>query len=403
MKILLINQPLNNRGDEAAHKALIRTLLVKIPNIQIKVLYVDCCSQEGLNQFKIPSLNVDYVNIKSFWWYSVIGPRSLINNKSFLWPIHPTTHDVIKVYSWADFVVCAPGGICMGGFQNWEHLFFLKLAKYCKKPLIYYGRSIGPFPTETKNNRLFKKISLEMLDYMSFIAIRDLKSNMILKDFHKACSLTVDTAFLEKPNVSLPYEIKKLIGTKPYIVFVPNYLLWHYAYKNQGTEEDLTDFFSNIGKGILKQYPDCNIVMLPQTFANENKEDNDIIFFRKIAEKINDNRILLTADCYSSDIQQTLISKASFLVGARYHSIVFAINQNIPFISLSYEHKMTGLLQCLDLTEYEIDIQNIFKEKQNILNLFYTKINTNIVKPNVQEKAQSIAYECTNKLLNIMK
>jgi colanic acid/amylovoran biosynthesis protein len=143
--------------------------------------------------------------------------------------------------------------------------------------------------------------------------------------------------------------------------------------------------------------------MLPQTFANENKEDNDIIFFRKIAEKINDNRILLTADCYSSDIQQTLISKASFLVGARYHSIVFAINQNIPFISLSYEHKMTGLLQCLDLTEYEIDIQNIFKEKQNILNLFYTKIKTNIVKPNVQEKAQSIAYECTNKLLNIMK
>ena len=81
MKILLINQPLNNRGDEAAHKALIRTLLVKIPNIQIKVLYVDCCSQEGLNQFKIPSLNVDYVNIKSFWWYSVIGPRSLINIK----------------------------------------------------------------------------------------------------------------------------------------------------------------------------------------------------------------------------------------------------------------------------------------------------------------------------------
>ena len=45
----------------------------------------------------------------------------------------------------ADIVICAPGGICMGGFHNWNHLFFLGLAFYAKKEIIYYSISIGPF------------------------------------------------------------------------------------------------------------------------------------------------------------------------------------------------------------------------------------------------------------------
>lgn len=56
----------------------------------------------------------------------------------------------------ADLIICAPGGICMGGFQDWNHLFYLQLAKYARKPLAYYGRSFGPFPITTKSNRDFK-------------------------------------------------------------------------------------------------------------------------------------------------------------------------------------------------------------------------------------------------------
>ena len=69
--------------------------------------------------------------------------------------------------------------------------------------------------------------------------------------------------------------------------------------------------------------------------------------------------MIVLPDGYSSDIQQTVISKAKFVVGARYHSIVFAINNSIPFVALSYEHKMVGLLSLLKKDKQQIDICKI--------------------------------------------
>ena len=38
MKILLLNQPVYNRGDEAAHRSLIRTINNSIPNALITIV-----------------------------------------------------------------------------------------------------------------------------------------------------------------------------------------------------------------------------------------------------------------------------------------------------------------------------------------------------------------------------
>ena len=38
MKILLLNQPEYNRGDEAAHRSHIRTLNKKLPNAYVMIL-----------------------------------------------------------------------------------------------------------------------------------------------------------------------------------------------------------------------------------------------------------------------------------------------------------------------------------------------------------------------------
>lgn len=40
MNILMVNQPLNNRGDESAHKALVRRLLETDENINITCIWV---------------------------------------------------------------------------------------------------------------------------------------------------------------------------------------------------------------------------------------------------------------------------------------------------------------------------------------------------------------------------
>lgn len=41
LEMLIVNQPVNNRGCEAAHKSLIRILNQEIPNAKIKVVFQD--------------------------------------------------------------------------------------------------------------------------------------------------------------------------------------------------------------------------------------------------------------------------------------------------------------------------------------------------------------------------
>ena len=253
----------------------------------------------------------------------------------------------------------------MGGFQDWNHLYMLKWAKHCHKPLAYFGRSFGPFPTETVLNRQFKDVSYEMLHYFSFLSIRDKVTEKLADSIGVSYVSTVDTAFLDSPKVEIPYELKMQLSNKPYMVFVPNYLLWHPAYKGKFTEEELVDFYCSMVQEVWTNNPKQNVVMLPQTFRNGNMID-DIHLFRMIAEKLNDPRIIVIPDCYGSDIQQQIIRNAKYVIGARYHSIVFAINQNVPFIALSYEHKISGLLAALGKEDSMIDFTSamLSKEKQ---------------------------------------
>lgn len=395
MNLLVVNQPLNNRGDESAHRGLIRAFLKDLPNVRVQVLFV-AQNQNSIDQFSVGNSQVSYTNIHPCRGFGKIWKLALKKNWMFLLKLHPTTRRLIAFYKNADFVVCAPGGICMGGFQNWEHLLMLSIAKFLKKPLAYYGRSFGPFPVVSPENRLFKKISLELLNYCSFISIRDKKSEKLAKTLGIEYVPTVDSAFLDAPKVDIPQEIISEIGTSPYIVFVPNLLVWHYMYKGKTTKEKMLYFYSEVFKRLVVRFSNHKIVMLPQTFNYGCYDDDDVCFFRDFAEYVNDDRIIVVSDTYSSDVQQTLISGAECLIGARYHSVVFAINQETPFIALSYEHKIAGLLETLHKEECMIDITSTFESEENMqrtLELFSINLGR-LSESSARNAAKTIALAC---------
>lgn len=404
MKLLIINQPLNNRGDESAHKALIRALINQIEDINIKVLFVGG-NPNSIEQFAIKDPHITYINLTPAKAYSKFSIPILKRHLYFLWNLHPTIRKIIKLTREVDWVVCAPGGICMGGFQNWEHIFLLEIARILHKKIAYYGRSIGPFPTETKSEQLFKKISINLLKCFSFISIRDKKSEKLANSLNLKYTPTVDSAFLDSPKVELPIDIQCHLAVKKYIVFVPNLLIWHYKYKGCVTKETILSFYSSLLKCIFTKYPFFNIIMLPQTFNYGSYEGDDIHFFKELKNFTNDERIIIIPDRYSSDIQQTIISNAEFVVGARYHSIVFSINNNVPFVALSYEHKIEGLLETLNKKDRMIDITKTFGNKENIektIQLFNEKITTLSKDKEAQTRAKKIANNCLKQFIEII-
>lgn len=383
MKILLINQPLNNRGDESAHKALVRRLVKEYPDSEINILFEKSANSDSIRQFSIEAPNVHYIHFsptinKGFKKISEFG---LKHNLHLLWFLHPGIKEWLKYFKNTDFVICAPGGINMGGFQSWYHLFNLYCAKLYNKPIAYYGRSIGPFPTKTAANRTFKKISIELLKYFKYISLRDKKSEQEADNLGISYTPVVDSAFLDSPHVEIPKEILQKIGDNPFFVFVPNLLIWHFAYKGMATKEDVIQFYVSLLNTVFEKYPNCKAVMLPQTFNYKSYLGDDAPFMRDIAKNFNDNKVTVIDDIYSSDIQQAIISKSFFLIGARYHSVVFAINNQIPFIALNYEHKIEGLLKILDLKSNMIDITRIFENKKNQENVIRNVISLLPLKP----------------------
>lgn len=355
MKIAVINQPLANRGDEAAHKAFIRAMSKAFPEYHIDVVFL--CAEQGLiNSIKVGVKNVSYINIpriRGFGRFEKIG--FLFDNFSFSY-LNPSLrkfHNLLKEY---DRVVCAPGGMCMGGFTNWDHIWQLDVARKLNKPVFYWGRSIGPFIEESFKKKLFKKYSIRLLKYFSYISLRDKVSVDIARQFGVNADEVVDSAFLDVPVAKIPESILKDIDGSEYVVFVPNSLAWHPRYK-EIPQEKIDEFYLRIIKLLETKFADKKIVMLPQTYKSVI---NDYEYFLKLKEMSGNKNIIVIDENQNSDIQQEIIKKSCLVIGARYHSVVFAINNEIPFISLSYEHKMKGLLEVLDMTDRMVEIQDIF-------------------------------------------
>lgn len=373
MKIAVINQPLANRGDEAAHKAFIRAMSKALPGCQIDVIFL-CVKQELIDSIKVEAKNVAYMHIpmlRGFFKFEQIG--FLLNNffLSYLYPPLRNFKNLLKGY---DKVVCAPGGMCMGGFTNWDHIWQLDVARRLKKPVLYWGRSIGPFTEKSFKKKFFKKCSERLLHYFSYISLRDKVSVEIAHRLGIEADEVVDSAFLERPNATVPEAIANQIGNSQYIVFVPNSLTWHPRYKCI-PQEKIDAFYLEIFRMISEKYPDKKIMMLPQTYKSWI---NDYEYFLKLKKLSENKNIIVVDENQNSDVQQAIIKKSGLVIGARYHSVVFAINNEIPFVSLSYEHKMKGLLETLCMTERMVEIQDSFTS-ENEYKSAVQKINSLII------------------------
>lgn len=365
MKLLIIEQPLGNRGDESAHRGLINKLIEGYPYAQITILFYGV-KESSIDEFRVLSPNVEYVNIPIVSRRIFSIDRMIKAAQMFKLPyamyLYPFMRKVLKFYKQADYVLCAPGGINLGGFQDWRHVAFLYMAKLEKKKVIYFARSIGPFKENRCRDRRFNKLSKELLSYFSFISLRDYYSQAIADDWGVKAVKTIDSAFLHYTKVNIPMSFQEQIQGHDYMVLVPNSLAWHHDFKKYSFD-DFFKFWVKLTNALLMAYPQYKIAMLPQTIGHSKFLPDGYKYFCQIKQAcLAPQRIVVLNEKYGSDIQQAIIADAKFLIGARYHSVVFAINQATAFVSLSYEHKMSGVVAILGKENSEVVLQNIFND-----------------------------------------
>lgn len=349
---MVINQHASNHGDEAACLALLRELHSRDSEYKIKLLY------NSKTRTRSDYVNYDnQINHLPYDQFSIISKGLIFLSfilPSLIFKVIPflgcrTLRSELGELKNSEIVVSAPGGVNIGIYKDWRYLWRLFAALELKKKLAIYSISFGPLPS----NWLFRRISVRVLKRASFLSLRDARSQGYANSLKIKYTESIDTAFLNQ-YVPKNFDFTKL--PEKFGVVVPNELYrWHVNYKNIKTYS-LDELYVSIISEILKQ--NLEVVLLPQMFGSED----DTAYFKKIISKLpseDQNKVYIFPTKHSSDIQQEVIKKARIIVGARYHSIIFAINSGVPFLSLAYEDKMTFTLSLLELDRFNIPIPQL--------------------------------------------
>ena len=394
LNILVLHAHWNNRGDEAAIRAMIDSFRSKLPINNIKIMmhsknltYFPYEDIEILDLFpswerKVSSFLSNSVDI--FWSLITFGKLAFTKQgKKYIRAVHD-----------ADVVIHAPGGPNIGDLYTGKYGLFRFFGSYRLlipilrgKPVFFYAPSMGPFLGRFRIIRKF------VLKKASAIILREEISSKYLKEQLGLDSyVTIDSAF--QNDISEDYirrytnisEILNIIENEKVVGITITDLKWHPVYRNyNGLSEKIIYSLSNVikylvGKGYF-------IFLIPQLFG----EVEDISLLEDIRE-LNEEKIFILPSNMDSYAQQVIISKLFCVISMRYHPNIFAAKGNIPSICISYEHKMEGFMEKLGRTDLMIKVEEISTNK--IIDKFtYLEENYNTIKEQLKKRTPQLKEE----------
>jgi len=240
------------------------------------------------------------------------------------------------------------------------------LATSLKKEVIVYPNSFGPF-----NGYFTKKLASTVLGKCKKIYSREsISRNILEKELKIQSELFPDLGFfLEKDNSfnSLEY-IKKNnipIRSKKCVAITVR------PYRFQKSKEP---------KILYEKYISCIIkfseylnknnfhpVFIEHTLA-ENEHENDSTAINQIIQKLpNSTYSYIKDDNLNCEQIKAIYSNFYFIVGTRFHSVIFSLSEYVPAIAIAYGgNKAKGIMKDMNLSDYCLDIYQLnYKELVN--------------------------------------
>lgn len=374
MKILVINCHPDNRGDEAAVHAMVDEISAVYPGVEITL----AIRGAGTKYPNMPS------NVKMIHQFMPISSKAKLAHRIAVLTggrvsISSNEKTLISEISKADIILHAPGGPSIGDTYYSDeptYLAIYDLLIAMHKPYMFYAPSMGPFQREERNS--WRK---KVLEHSEAIVLRDPISEKYVRDFvpDKTISLTLDSAFQhdvdieqneEKLNQYM--ELKRFLDKHEKCVGVTiTDLLWHPVYsENPAISKNIHGVFHEFLSSLTKA--GYGVVFIPQLYGNGNDYD----LMRTFCCDTNDYFVVTASDDrYDTYFQQYVISKLYAVIGMRYHSNIFSAKMGTPFISVSYEQKMQGFMEKMNLEQYYIPLMelstDVLNSKFDLLSLTY--------------------------------
>lgn len=297
----------------------------------------------------------------------------------------------LEKFKKADLLIVKGGGFLhtYNRFSDLYYLYYslynLLLANKLSKKVIIMPNSFGPFI-----GKLEKIIVKKVLNKCELIYARESISKKYISDLlERDIELSPDLGFYIKEysneniirnSIENPYSNKKVaITMRPY----------RFPEGGNGKEKykRYIDEMYKTTRGLIDR--GYHPIFVAHTLGPSAHED-DRIAIEEVIELLNKNNISNSLYSYINESNYNcfditkLYSNMDYIIGTRFHSVIFAMTSLIPAIAISYSgNKTQGIMSDMGLEDYTVDIGSI--DSKNVLDKFDALvINESLVKTKIK-------------------
>jgi colanic acid/amylovoran biosynthesis protein len=358
--ILIVNQHGENRGDEAAMRAMLDGFEQRLRDVRFTLLYqfqdrsLRLKFRQQVDALPIVLPPVEYLRAALF----SVGNVARLDLGTIL---SPTMRQIVRAYTSADLVVSAPGGPYFGDiYANHElvHWWYIWLGKRFRKPLFLYAPSAGPF-----HNKLLNPVRRRMYRLFDVIVTREEISAQNLHGLLGAdtpVQVTADSAIQSTVAPASRAEYFAARASSLSGKFLIAVSLNQYKYPGAPDPDALRRHYDRTLLGLLQHLHgkrDCHFLLLPQLYG---KVHSDVPYLRVMAAQLPSGVSWEVVDPeLDSDRQRGIFAMCDLHVASRYHPAIFGNIGITPGICIYYEHKALGFMAQLGLERYAFDIRHL--------------------------------------------
>lgn len=360
----------DNKGDAALLSVLISDIRGVYPKAKLTILTLDLVPTKhkfegvpvkksfmfySLNKFRsrpMKLLSVLFVMNSTAWW--AFNKRAFGTN----FPLPKALRDVCKIYDDSDLILPVGGGYLrsqkkgIGSLLNVAQLLHpYVVAKFLGKPTILYTQSIGPFAS--KPERLLVRRVLNKC--VNAAIIREEVSMNLLKRIGVTIPLyrSVDSGFAFNPKTT--YGLRSMFAVKR------GQLLFGMTARQWLSNEKQAQYESALAKTIdyiVTKYG-AKVVLIPQVTAEFHNDDDRVVHNRIASMVRQPEGVIALNDKLSHSEIKAAYDSLDYLIGTRFHSVIFALTSRVPAIAIEYEHKTQGIMHDLKLDKWVIKMEDV--------------------------------------------
>ncbi len=291
----------------------------------------------------------------------------------------------------SELVLSGGGGLLQDVTSLKSLIYYLRipfLAKCLRKKTMIFAQGIGPI--QTKRGKFYTKLVLN--HFVDKITVRDQESKKLLQELgvRKQIDVTADMAFLLDSNLALKtdalsekYGIKK---GKCYGIVLRN---WN----------GISPLLPLLGKAISEFSNSMSLI--PVLLSFQSSMDNGIML--TLQKEVSVPSLCITDPLLPQEFLN-IISNFEFLIGMRYHALVFSSLCRVPFGGIAYDPKVKQYAQSLNfpwISWSDLDrekflslLSEVWEQRESL------KQRLNITVPLIQTKAAENLVEAYGLIKN---